>query len=132
MERRFRVEVAGSLLLAPFLLAVSVGLSLTSSAEADSLNCSQRIVASGDPSYKVRELCGEPDAMEQYVVKRRTRTKESYDCNRSTCYRDKPAVIEVTIDRWTYDFGRRKFMQYLTFEQGCLVRVESGSYGYKN
>jgi hypothetical protein len=132
MERQFRVGAAGSSLVVPFLLAVSVGLSLTSSAEADSLNCSQRIVASGDPSYKVRELCGEPDAVEQYVVKRRTRTRESYDCNKSTCYREKPTVTEVTIDRWTYDFGRRRFLQHLTFEQGCLVRVESGSYGYKD
>jgi hypothetical protein len=70
--------------------------------------------------------------MEQYIVKRKVRTKESYDCNKGTCYRDRPGVAEITVDRWTYDFGRRRFIQYLTFEQGSLVRVESGSYGYKD
>jgi hypothetical protein len=39
--------------------------------------------------------------------------------------------VEVTIDEWTYDFGRQRFIQYLTFEQGQLLHVESGSYGHK-
>ncbi len=111
---------------------MAVGLLLTASAEADSLSCNYRIVASGDSSYTVRELCGEPDAVEQYVVRRKVKTKESYNCNKGTCYRDRPGVAEITIDRWTYDFGRRRFIQYLTFEQGSLVRVEAGSYGFKD
>jgi hypothetical protein len=116
----------------PCLVAMAVGLSVTPSAGADSLSCDHRIVASGDSTYKVRELCGDPDAMEQYVVKRKIAAKEPYTCDKGTCYRTRPSVAEVTIDRWTYDFGRRKFIQYLTFEQGSLVRVESGSYGYKD
>jgi hypothetical protein len=39
--------------------------------------------------------------------------------------------IEVAIDEWTYDFGRQQFVQYLTFEQGQLLRIDSGSYGHK-
>ena len=31
---------------------------------------------------------------------------------------------------WTYNFGRTKFIYYLTFQSGELVRIESGGYGY--
>jgi hypothetical protein len=40
-------------------------------------------------------------------------------------------AIEVTVEEWVYDFGPRRFMQYLTFEGGQLVAVRSGSYGHK-
>jgi hypothetical protein len=131
MAHRFWVGGAG-FKLGAFVLGLGVGALLTGSAEADSLSCDRRIVAEGDSSYKVRELCGEPDAMEQHVVKRKVTTKEAYSCDQGTCYRTKPSVAEVLVDRWTYDFGRRRFIQFLTFEQGSLVRVESGSYGFKD
>jgi hypothetical protein len=31
----------------------------------------------------------------------------------------------------TYDFGRHRFLQHLTFEQGKLARIEAGTYGAK-
>ena len=41
-------------------------------------------------------------------------------------------TVEVHIDEWTYDFGEDRFVEYLTFEQGQLVRVNEGSYGHKS
>jgi hypothetical protein len=41
-------------------------------------------------------------------------------------------AVEVAIEEWVYDFGTRRFLQHLTFEQGRLVRVESGERGHKN
>ena len=41
-------------------------------------------------------------------------------------------TVEVTIDEWTYDFGSNRFLQFLKFEQGRLVRLQSGSYGQKD
>jgi hypothetical protein len=36
-------------------------------------------------------------------------------------------VVETV--EWTYDFGPSFFVYYLTFENGILVRIESGGYG---
>ena len=36
------------------------------------------------------------------------------------------AAVEV----WTYNFGSRTFVRYLEFENGTLVRIETGGYGY--
>jgi hypothetical protein len=40
--------------------------------------------------------------------------------------------IEVPIEEWTYDFGKQRFLQYLTFEAGHLIRIRAGGYGYKD
>jgi hypothetical protein len=39
--------------------------------------------------------------------------------------------VVVVVDEWIYDFGPRRFLQYLTFEGGQLVAVRSGPYGNK-
>jgi hypothetical protein len=39
--------------------------------------------------------------------------------------------VQVTIDEWLYDFGPSVLVKTLTFEQGRLLRVETGGYGTK-
>jgi hypothetical protein len=41
-------------------------------------------------------------------------------------------TVEISIDEWVYDFGRRKFVQHLVFEQGELIQVRDGNYGHKD
>jgi len=59
------------------------------------------------------------------------------DCRRDQSGRDicnevwSERTVEVPIHRLTYDFGRNRFVNYLLFEFGTLVRVDSGSYGVK-
>lgn len=36
----------------------------------------------------------------------------------------------VTVEVWAYDFGPRSFVRLLTFVDGKLVKIETGSYGY--
>jgi Protein of unknown function (DUF2845) len=38
--------------------------------------------------------------------------------------------VTVTVELWTYDFGPSSFVRHLTFEDGTLLRVDTGSYGY--
>lgn len=119
----------------PALLGLAC-LARSSSAHADSLSCNQRIVSSGDTRYEVRALCGEPDDAVQRVEYRTLRGRVAGPCTRQgtklRCSRSEETVVEVVIDEWTYDFGRNRFIQYLTFEQGRLVAVRSGSYGHKH
>jgi hypothetical protein len=99
------------------------------------LSCNQRIASSGDTRYEVRAVCGEPDEAVQRIEYRTVRGRVAGPCTREgtkvRCGRTEEVVVEVLIDEWTYDFGRNRFIQYLTFEQGRLVAVRSGSYGHK-
>jgi hypothetical protein len=116
------------------LLGVA-GLAVSPSARADSLSCNSRIVSTGDSRYEVRSVCGEPDDAIQRVEYRSLQGRVVGPCTRHgkklRCSRTEEAVVEVVIDEWTYDFGRNRFVQYLTFEQGQLATVKSGSYGHK-
>jgi hypothetical protein len=35
----------------------------------------------------------------------------------------------VELEEWTYNLGPSRFIYYLTFENGFLERIESGTYG---
>jgi len=37
----------------------------------------------------------------------------------------------VELEIWTYDFGPRQFMHLVTLEDGEVVSVERGGYGYQ-
>jgi hypothetical protein len=116
-------------------LFLVVGMTATRSARADSLGCRGRIVSSGDSRYEVKAVCGDPDDATQRVEYRTVRGRVAGPCTRSgdkiVCSQTKEQVVEVVIDEWTYDFGRNRFIEYLTFEQGRLVSVRSGGYGHK-
>lgn len=116
-------------------LLLVAGMTASGSARADSMGCKDRIVSSGDSRYEVKSVCGDPDDASQRVEYRTVRGRVAGPCTRSgdkiVCSQTREHVVEVVIDEWTYDFGRNRFIQYLTFEQGRLVSVRSGGYGYK-
>jgi uncharacterized membrane protein len=118
----------------PALLGLAC-LSGSPSAHADSLSCNRRIVSSGDTRYQVRAVCGEPDDAAQRIEYRTARRRVAGPCQREgaklRCGHTEESVVEVVIDEWTYDFGRNRFIEYLTFEQGRLVAIRTGSYGHK-
>jgi hypothetical protein len=105
----------------------------TNSANAATLTCRDRIVSSGDTQYEVRSVCGEPDASARRVEYRTVRRPGG--CinvgGRVRCG-SQEVTIEITVDEWTYDFGSNRFIQFVTFEDGRLVRVDSGGYGRKS
>jgi Protein of unknown function (DUF2845) len=116
-------------------LMLMAGLLASGSARADSLTCKGRIVSTGDSRYDVRAVCGEPDDASSRVEYRTVSGRVAGPCTRQgdkvVCSDTRERVIEVVIDEWIYDFGRNRFVQYLTFEQGRLVTVKSGGYGHK-
>lgn len=112
------------------------GLLIAGSARADSLRCGSRLVSSGDSLYKVRSVCGEPDAASRRIELRTLRRYVTVPCpvgrQQRSCSAVEEYTVEIVIDEWTYDFGSNRFIQYVFFEQGVLSRVESGSYGEKD
>jgi hypothetical protein len=118
------------------LLPIAAASFLAGPAEADSLRCGRHLVSSGDSLYQVRSTCGEPDDSSRHSEFRTVRRFVPGPCRndqvRRPCGYYDETTVEVVVDQWTYDFGSRRFVQYLRFEQGELVRVASGSYGRKD
>jgi len=127
----------GSILRGFYALAVLAATGLASApARADGMQCGERLVTSGDTLYKVRSTCGDPDDARHRVEYRTVRVRVPGPCleenGRRRCERETEQTIEVVIDEWVYDFGKNRFVEYLYFEQGNLVRVSEGSYGHKD
>lgn len=79
-------------------------------------------VGEGDGKLDVLARCGEPafvdawDEWQEVVVTR----GDSAVAERVT----------VTIEIWTYDLGRNRLVRFVRFENGRVVRVTTGGYGY--
>lgn len=89
-----------------------------------SMKCGRNLVQLGDHKNKVYALCGEPASID-------TRTKIVGDIlhhPRRTL--DIHQYEEVQVEEWVYNFGRRRFQQYLRFENGRLVEIRDLEKGY--
>jgi Protein of unknown function (DUF2845) len=86
--------------------------------------CGRRLVSIGDPQVTVRYKCGDPDDIEWRVTYRVVYSHDPYSGERETTY--EPVVIEV----WTYNFGPRRFVEELSFEQGRASDIQPIGYGY--
>lgn len=86
--------------------------------------CIDAVFREGESTYDVLARCGAPAFRDVGVELRALVLGDEHA----------PAVqsasASVTVEVWTYDFGPLAFVRYLTFEDGKLVRVETGSYGY--
>jgi hypothetical protein len=92
----------------------------------DSLRCGNRLVEAGDTPQEVWELCGTP--VDIHTEERFPDTwisKFEYDVYGRPRL---PYLVQGPIhyERWTYDFGANRLPYYLYFENGRLVRIESG------
>jgi hypothetical protein len=111
-------------------------LSAVHETRADSLRCGDQLASTGASLYEVRATCGEPDAAFHRIERRTVIQQLPGPCvktpqGRTVCGSSVAAVIEVTVDEWTYDFGRDRFIHYLTFEDGRLILISNGGYGKK-
>lgn len=121
-HRLFRVTIQMAritLFILPVLMAAHADAQ-------DSLRCRNRLVEIGDPSQEVRKLCGAPDK-----VYREERFPEAWISRYEYDPYGRPRLPYLTdgpihYERWTYHFGSNRLPYRLYFENGYLVRIESG------
>ena len=95
------------------LFGVQLACPLMSFAAESTLRCEKGIVSNGDEKTEVRQKCGKPtDTDKSTVPKSRSGTGKA-----------------IKVEEWTYNFGPKKFMKRLRFENGKLSDVESLGYG---
>ena len=105
------------------LVLLIAGLLSLSPGPAYAFRCGKRLVLVGDSTFEVRRKCGEPVSLEQRIVYRVV-SEQSLDDTL-----EESVVIPVVIDEWIYNFGPKRFMQKLSFEDGILRGIESLGYG---
>ena len=119
-------------LMAAGVLAIAIAQLGAETVQADGMRCKERLVSNGDPQYVVQERCGPPDAVSQRMEQRRVVDYISIPCGNSVCSRAVERSVDVLVEEWTYDFGKRRFLQFVQFVNGRVDRVVSGGYGYKD
>lgn len=92
--------------LAGLTLAMMSGVS-----QASTLRCGSQLISAGDRAFEVQQKCGQP--VSQNVIG----SKETFN----STYRKSE---QISVEEWIYgpDHG---MYQYLRFEGGRLVRIES-------
>jgi hypothetical protein len=114
---------------APLALALAATLGSTA-ARADSIRCdggpghSGGIVSTGDSKLDLLGKCGLPALQED-------QTRERGWVQVDQAGRTEASRTTVTaVERWTYNFGPRSFVQVVTLEGGVVRSVDRGGYGY--
>jgi len=103
-------------LIACCALALALTLSVTLSF-AGPFRCGQKLVLTGNSKAEVFRKCGEPSWREY---------SESEFWPGNSPF----AIAKVTREQWIYNRGPRTLIRYLNFENGTLVSINLGDYGF--
>ncbi len=108
-------------------------LLVSASSQAEGLRCGEKLASNGASLYEVRAKCGDPDDAQHSIETRTVQKKVLAPCANGAhlCETVVYQSLEISIDRWTYDFGSNRLLEFALFEQGNLVRVTNGPYGQK-
>src|SRR3982750_2517003 len=97
------------------LLGLTASLASANSL-AEGLRCGDKLASTGSSTYEVRATCGEPDhaqhSVESRTVERRGKTPCPPGSLRARCETIISQTIQVDVDRWTYDFGSNRFLEF--------------------
>jgi Protein of unknown function (DUF2845) len=93
--------------------------------QADALRCGNRLVYEGDIAAVVENLCGKP-----MQISRSSMSKIPSFWRSGRLYQLSDQEVLVPVETWTYNFGPRKFMRQLRFEDGVLMEIRILDYGY--
>jgi hypothetical protein len=123
-------SVLRSVIVKLALSALVATLPLGASARADGFRCpGGKLVRDGDRMFEVQNKCGQPDFVTQRQEQRKVKTKARQWVGDHEEEVSEEQVVEVTVDEWTYDLGPQRFIRYVDFENGRVVRVTTGPYG---
>lgn len=109
-------------------------LSVISSYPVFALRCGHQLVDLGDYKEDVIDKCGRPESIDVHIERRGARNFVGGSSNLIQRYQNGSSInygqqqyveIDVVVEEWIYNFGRRKLQQYLRFENGRLKEIKS-------
>ncbi|RMF97869.1 MAG: DUF2845 domain-containing protein [Gammaproteobacteria bacterium] len=118
------------------LRLLPVLLLLAASEPALALRCGNKLVIEGDHKAKVLKHCGEPAAVQVRRILRAGIPRPpagpiEQALDRRELLLHQRSWVEVLVEEWTYNFGPRKLMRVITFENGLVSRITQLGYGYR-
>jgi hypothetical protein len=108
------------------VIAMALVFAPAAGAADRSIQCDGGIVSAGDSKVDLLGKCGPPALREA-----RGEERAAGLVARDGVGLAQTRVLFVGVEVWTYDFGPRRFVQYVTIENGKVARVERGGYGYR-
>jgi hypothetical protein len=112
------------------------------SSSAFSIRCNSRLVNEGDVGDKFKALCGQPSQIDTRVIYRtvlyqngvRRVIDSTEELSPARFFSNSTIVFSNTqvikIEHWHYNFGPRRFMHRVVFENGIAQSIEQLGYGY--
>jgi hypothetical protein len=112
------------------LLSIICILLLQSNVEADSyMRCQGRLVSIGDTKAEVLDKCDDPDNQDQWEENHNSTISQIYDYKTERYIAPKRIIQPIQMELWTYNMGANKFIRYLYFQNGELIKIETGERG---
>lgn len=103
-------------------LLTVVSLVLGAAGNLYAFRCGSELVENGDRKIEVLKKCGEPDSVDEWEEIRRT---SAFRFGLRT-----NGLEKVRVEEWTYNFGPQRFLQIYRFENGEVVEMKFGDYGF--
>ena len=97
------IKLILTILITAFIGMFVIQPNLSDLDSASSLECDGGTVSQGDSEDSVRDKCGDPQKVTQRDV-------------------DSPII-------WFYNFGPSEFVNYVSFTNGIVERIQTGGYG---
>lgn len=110
-------------------LAAVLVLTLSTAVADNALRCGNRVVSVGATFSEVSDKCGDPVYVEQWEEAADSNVFQYFDYETERYLAPRLIKGPIRMERWTYDFGSNKFIRYLTFQNGRLIRIETGDKG---
>jgi hypothetical protein len=113
------------------LLTAASGVMASDVMDSDFI-CGSGIITIRDHKYDVLRKCGEPSHVDLWEEVRIKRDFGSGLLETEMEWRRWPLFAKelVTVEEWEYNLGSTRFIRYLRFENGRLIRITVGDYGY--
>lgn len=112
-----------------FLLLLYLLLFYNSVAADRYLRCQGRLVSIGDTKAEVLDKCDHPDKRDQWEENHDSTVSQIYDYKTERYIAPKRIEQPIQMERWTYIMGPNRLKRYLYFQNGELIRIETGERG---
>ena len=112
-----------------FLLLPSLILLNNGMAADRYLRCQGRLVSIGDTKEEVLDKCDKPDKREQWEEDKNSTISQIYDYKNDRYMAPKVIKQPILMERWTYNLGPNRLLRYLYFQNGELIKIETGERG---
>ena len=90
------------------------------------MRCHGSLVSIGDTTAQVLQKCGKPDKIDRWKEFHNGSMAQIYDYKTERYIAPKEVPNPTQMERWTYNLGEHRFTRYLYFQNGELIKIETG------